>query len=743
MKNYFTYLFLAAGISLCAQKQFTNNGNFKIHNGGAVTVYGDFVNNGSFTDEGQKVTLGGTSLQNIGGTSATTFSNLILNNPVGSTLTTNQNLKGMLTISQGTFATTGKVFTLLSDANNTGRIAPITGDFSGNITMQRYLGTGPTDWRQLASPVTGATIADWQDDFTTTGFPGSSYPSFGWVSVYTYNEASLGSSAYGYATPTSASNPLTPGKGFFTYVGPTPVTVDVTGPPAKFNQTFTVSYTQSAGAAEDGWALIGNPYACPIDWTSGAWSKTNINDALYIWNPELQQYASYVSGVSTNGGSPIIASSQSFWIQTNAASPALSCTEYIKHTGTDASFIRQMNPFLANLKLNFKGNNYTDETVLRFGTTATGKFDKQHDARKMFTSTAGVPSISTLDSTSSDMSVNSLPVFDNGIKIPVKTLVSPGYSGNYTISRDSISSIPEGYCVMLEDLATGNMINLNTNFSYSFYISDTTAAPRFLIHMRAAHVVNTFAANCNGSSTGKVVAEGKGTGPWNYIWMDGANTVIQSTNGAMGKDSIVNVAAGNYFVYIISANNMCGSNVTTVTVTQPEPVLAGFHINNPVVEVNTGSVNILNTSYNATSFQWNFDDGSPVLTTSAIPAHVYNSVGQHTITLIATNGACSNAITKTVTVTNSIVQGVEEVTNEGGLSVYPNPGNGLFNFDISGPVPQGSVVEVYDAAGRKIHSAEVMGEKTELDLRSGAKGVYFYKLSLGAEKMMSGKLIIK
>lgn len=742
MKNYLIHLFLATCVSVCAQQQFTNSGNMKVHSGAAMTLFGDFINDGTFTDEGQKITFAGTSLQTIGGTSATTFSNLTLNNPVGSTLTANQNLKGVLTISQGTFSTIGKIFTLISDSTTTARIAPILGDFSGDITMQRYLASGPTDWRQLASPVSGVTINDWQDDFVTSGFPGSNSPSFSFLSVYSYDETTAGSSPNGYIAPTNASDPLTPGKGFFAYIGPTPVTVDVSGPPAKFNQTFTVSYTSSGGAAEDGWVLLGNPYPCAIDWTSGAWTKTNMNDAIYIWNPNLQQYASYVSGVSTNGGSSIIASSQSFWVQTNAASPSLSCTENVKYTGA-ASFVKAMNPFLTNLKLSFKGNNYSDETFIRFGNSATGKFDKQFDARKMLTSTPGVPSISSLDSTISDMSVNSLPVFNNEIKIPVRTIISSGYSGIYTIDCDSMSTIPNGYCVVLEDLATGVKTNLSNSASYSFFISDTTWAPRFLIHIRASHVVNAFAADCNGASTGKIVAEGKGQAPWNYIWKDATNTVIKSSFNLAGKDSVSNILAGDYFVYVSGSNSVCSSFITTVTVIQPEPVLANFNVPSATVQVNTGSLVVTNLSYNATSYTWNFGDGGPFVMSANPAPHVYNSLGDHTVVLVATNNGCSNVFTKVIKVTDQFVQGVEESLQEMNISVFPNPGDGLFNLIVKGAIPAGSFIEVFDVSGRKIFSQQLQGEKTEMDFRGKAKGTYFYRMNLGADKIMNGKLIIK
>jgi hypothetical protein len=447
--------------SLCAQKQLTNNGNMMMHPGAKMTVFGNFIDNGTLVDSGAVLTLGGSTAQEIGGSSTSTFKNLTLLNSAGSYLSSNKRITGELKITSGTFSTTGYDFTLVSDANGTARIAPILGNFSGNITMQRYL-TGPNSWRFMASPVSGVALADWQDNFITSGFPGSDYPNFPFTSIYTYDETTLGIADNGYVPPVSVSDPIVPGKGYWCYIGPTPITVDVTGPPATFNQTFQVSYTPSGGPSEDGYVMIGNPYPSPIDWSSPNWSKTKINNAIYIWNPELQQYASWVAGVSVNGGSNLIASSQSFWIQANGSNPALSCNENVK-VSSDVPFLRPSATSTFNdLKLSIYGNGYSDETLIRFGSSTTNGYDTDSDARKLFSSNDQVPGIASQDSTLTDMSVNSLPEINSLVHIPVKTLVH--VAGNYTLQVDS-SSLLAGYCLVLEDLATGAKMNLSNTAS--------------------------------------------------------------------------------------------------------------------------------------------------------------------------------------------------------------------------------------------------------------------------------------
>jgi hypothetical protein len=490
-KSFFLHIiiWLAMSFNLYAQSQFTNNGNLKLHSGNNIAFFGDFINNGSLIDSGNVITLAGSSAQAVGGASLTTFKNLTLNNSAGSYFTANEQIIGALNITAGTFSTTGYDFTLVSNANGTARIAPILGNFAGNITMQRYISPGVSDWRFLASPVSGVTINDWQDDFVTSGFPGASFPSSAFTSVYTYDETVAGINANGYIPATNATNPILPGKGYCCYIGPVPLTFDVTGPPNKFNQTFPVTFTPGSDIDQDGWEMIGNPYPSSIDWSSASWTKTNINGAIYVWNSSNQQYTSWIGGTGINGGTNIIASSQSFWIQTNAASPALSCTENIKVSSNTAFLKSNNSAFLlsSSIRLTITGNNFKDETLLQFGTGATNIYDADLDARKMFSSNTNVPGIATQDFSLQDLSINRMTPIADSVHIPIKTLV--GVSGTYTIKIDSSYLIPSGYGIVLEDLLTGAKTSLEGFQPYTFTISDTTKTARFLLHIVPATVV--------------------------------------------------------------------------------------------------------------------------------------------------------------------------------------------------------------------------------------------------------------
>ncbi|MFQ5335768.1 MAG: hypothetical protein ACE5DN_06805, partial [Flavobacteriales bacterium] len=512
--------------------------------GNHALTNGDWINTGTFLPDSGTVTFQGTLMQSIQG--PTTFYNLDVNNTSGVNIASgSHSLLNTMTLISGTF-NTNNALTLISDANGTGEIAAIpigSADIVGDITVQRYIKPGPYGWRFLSSPVSGRTLADWNDDFITSGFPGSDYPSFSFVSISGYDETVLGDKNQGFTPPTDISDPINPYDGYWCYIGPLPAMVDVTGPANKGDVVFPVSYTDdlSQPASEDGWNMFGNPYPCTIDWDSPNWTKTNMNNAVYIWRADLQNFASYVFGIGTNGGSRYISSSQGIWLQANGPGAALISTENCK-APVDQSYLRVSNTSSGSFfKLEISGNNYADQTAIRFHPLATDTFDYQFDAYKLFDQYSPAPYIATLMDTM-DMSINSYPELVTDLTFLIRTRVQS--SGTYSISVLDIDSMQGSTCIVLKDLLTNIETDLRTDSSYSFYISDTTYAPRFLLFVGAPLQITKTDVLCNGGNDGQAIAMGTGSPPWGYTWKDGQNTVLQTTNATYGADTLSGLIAG-------------------------------------------------------------------------------------------------------------------------------------------------------------------------------------------------------
>jgi hypothetical protein len=122
-----------------AQSQFTNTGNVQVFSGASVAFFGDFVNNGTFTDLGG-VYFYGSSSQIITGTSPITFYNLRGNNAAGITMQRDVAISNALTLTAGPLILNGTTLTINNSASNA--ITRVT----GYILSERTDNTSKLRW---------------------------------------------------------------------------------------------------------------------------------------------------------------------------------------------------------------------------------------------------------------------------------------------------------------------------------------------------------------------------------------------------------------------------------------------------------------------------------------------------------------------------------------------------------------------------------------------------------------------
>ena len=204
--------------------------------------------------------------------------------------------------------------------------------------------TGAEGWRMLAPSVSGSTVDDLVSPLWTQGFPGADVPN-GVANVYTYDEMVAGDLNLGYQAPGNQSDPLALGTGLFVYVfadddysGPEPPGfpktlvqsgTDVTGAFSFSN----VTYSSTSSVDDDGWNLIGNPYAATMDWNAAGWVKTNIDNTLYVWDPATADYQT-TNGVVGSLAAGLVAPAQGAWVHATGA-PTLTAPAAARTTGGD------------------------------------------------------------------------------------------------------------------------------------------------------------------------------------------------------------------------------------------------------------------------------------------------------------------------------------------------------------------------------------------------------------------------
>ena len=250
----------------------------------------------------------------------------------------------------------------------------------------------------------------------------------------------------------------------------------------------------------------------------------------------------------------------------------------------------QIQSIPAGIKLTIIANWTTDTARISFQNGATSGFDNGADILKSAPSNTTDPTISTL-SGSQDLCLNSLPASQEIIDIPVRVKV--GITGKYILQIDPNAILNSGSCVMLEDLALSYVQDLRSNSSYSFAISDTTHAPRFILHIGRAPSKTALSPSCSYNTNGMGIITSFGSGNWDCAWMDSLGNTLTSNTNITWADTLKNLAPGTYPVMISGNSGYCYATYYDTVVIDPATPLS---INASVGHVNcpgasTGSIN--------------------------------------------------------------------------------------------------------------------------------------------------------
>lgn len=263
---------------------------------------------------------------------------------------------GVVKVLAGIF-NTNNLLTLKSDINNTASIGNSSGNIKGKVTIERYI-PARRAWRLITTPVElvdAPTInASWQEGVVNNAVtvtdpnPGYGAPVSGSSVANGFDSSSrhAGSIKYydGYRNQfieidntNQTSVAAYPAYFFFirgnrsyNLINSTPSTIATqttlraAGNIKQGLQTITTAATS--------YNLIGNPFACPIDFTSIQANSINIKNMFYVWNPQLggtnglgayvtvdYHEGNYTYTPSGSGVSNILQSGQAFFIQNNDA----------------------------------------------------------------------------------------------------------------------------------------------------------------------------------------------------------------------------------------------------------------------------------------------------------------------------------------------------------------------------------------------------------------------------------------
>lgn len=337
---------------------------------GIYAISNIFLNTGTFTPNSSTVNFNGTE-QNIPGL---LYYNLSTSGSGTKTVSGTVNMLNALSIGANTTLDLGSNnIRLKSDSTYTARVSTLGSGASisygtGRFVAERYV-KGRRKYRLFTSPVTSSSNAtltsgeeglsiwgNWQNSgnnvtanagtFITGGIAADGFDSQTTnPSLFTYNSSTRTFTAFTSANGKNTKyTPLKAGTPYYMFIwgdrtnsaitaNPNKTIITSTGKILTGDQTYNTSTSIPLTNTVNGFSLVGNPFASPVDWATI--TRTNISDTYWGWDPNLNSTGGYVTVTSTGtvtlvspfsgsvGLDQYIQSGQSFFVKTTASSPVM------------------------------------------------------------------------------------------------------------------------------------------------------------------------------------------------------------------------------------------------------------------------------------------------------------------------------------------------------------------------------------------------------------------------------------
>lgn len=144
----------------------------------------------------------------------------------------------------------------------------------------------------------------------------------------------------------------------------------------------------------------------------------------------------------------------------------------------------------------------------------------------------------------------------------------------------------------------------------------------------------------------------------------------------------------------------------------------------------TISGNLLSSNAINASYQWINCDSNYMYIAGAINQNYNVTVNGNYAIEITKNGCIDTSSCYSI-----IAIGVNEVINDLGILIYPNPNTGLFTIEKSSELDKKVNISLLDASSRVIIDKLIPKgqQKIEMDITSYSKGVYYLQLTVGKE----------
>jgi hypothetical protein len=272
-----------------------------------------------------------------------------------------------------------------------------------------------------------------------------------------------------------------------------------------------------------------------------------------------------------------------------------------------------------------------------------------------------------------------------------------------------------GASFLWNDGSTTETITVSTSGTYSVTVTDANGCMNYSamdLTVNPLPVVNlgNDVTQCGGTVTLDAGNQGS-----DYLWSDSSNS-----------QTITVFTTGNYIAFVTDANGCMNGDTVNVTI-NTIPTVTGSASANTVC-LNDADVVLTGTPAGGT---WT---GTGVSGSSFTPMTAGTGAHFATYTYTDVNG-CSN--TAAVTITVNACVGVEELNPFNGISIYPNPNNGMFTLNSAVTIGDMNIV-ITDLQGRVVYSSMENNVNTgfnqQINLQAESAGIYFMTISANGQQ---------
>lgn len=305
----------------------------------------------------------------------------------------------------------------------------------------------------------------------------------------------------------------------------------------------------------------------------------------------------------------------------------------------------------------------------------------------------------------------------------VTTLANPANICNPTIPS-TLTAVAIGFSPLTYSWSTGSTTSVAItpvpgNFSVTVTDANGCKTTKTLTvgsgTLPTVAVTASPAVICSGSST-NLYATGTAT---SYTWSTSQTTQSISVS-PMFTTTYVVTGSNGVCTRTAAATVSVNMTPTVIAVGGPNPLCAGQS-----ATLNATAIGPLLT------YSWSSGGTGPTTVVSPTTSTVYTVTG--------TSPAGCTGFTL-VPITVNVCTGVESVTKNNSINVYPNPNNGEFTVNASS-LTAVNTIEIYNSLGALIHKTEIKDAVTKINVQEFPSGIYHIRLMSGNKQVYKNKII--